>query len=55
MRLCNLLDITPSCFITDPNCPELGYPVTMNELLLEENRLLRLQMLKMKREMKGRM
>lgn len=54
VRLCNLLDITPSCFITDSNCPELGYPVTTNELLLEENRLLRLQMLKMKREMKDK-
>ena len=50
--LCNTLDVTPSCFITDLNRKELGYSLTQNELLIEENRLLRQQIIRLKEKIK---
>lgn len=48
IRLCNTLDLTPSCFITDNNRTELSYSMSYTEYLVEENRLLRQRLLRMK-------
>lgn len=48
IRLCNTLDVTPSCFITDNNRTELSYSMSYTEFLVEENRLLKQRILRMK-------
>lgn len=50
LRLCNALDVTPSCFITDKNRPALACRVTTVEFLLEENRLLRRKIMRLKKK-----
>lgn len=50
LEVCNRLDVTPWCFITDRNRTALAYRVTMTEFLLEENRLLRRKMMRMKKK-----
>ena len=47
IRLCNTLDVTPSCFITDDNRTELSYSMSYTEFLVEENRLLRQRILRL--------
>lgn len=54
LELCNSLDLTPSCFITDRNRTNLSYRVTMAEFLLEENRLLRRKIMRMKKKKDGK-
>ena len=54
LELCNSLDLTPSCFITDRNRTNLSYRVTMTEFLLEENRLLRRKIMRMKKKKDGK-
>lgn len=46
IRLCNTLDVTPSCFITDNNRTELSYSMSYTEFLVEENRLLKQRILR---------
>ena len=50
--LCNKLNITPSFFITDLNRPELEYHLTPAEILLEENRMLRMKILRQEEELR---
>lgn len=52
--LCNTFDLTPSCFIEDKNRTELSYNVTYTEMLLEENRSLRQQILRLKEKLKAK-
>lgn len=46
IMLCNQLDVTPSCFISDGNRMELSYGMTHTEFLLEENLLLRQKLIR---------
>lgn len=48
IRLCNTLEVTPSCFISDNNRIELNYNMTYTEFLIEENRILRQRILRLK-------
>lgn len=48
VRLCNTLEVTPSCFISDDNRTELNYNMTYAEFLIEENRMLRQRILRLK-------
>lgn len=48
VRLCNTLEVTPSCFISDDNRTELNYNMTYAEFLIEENRILRQRILRLK-------
>lgn len=48
IRLCNTLEVTPSCFISDDNRIELNYNMTYTEFLIEENRILRQRILRLK-------
>lgn len=50
LRICNELNVTPSCFITDKNRTEISYPMTFVEFLIEENRALRQKLLRMERK-----
>lgn len=50
LNICNELDVTPSCFITDKNRTEISYPMTYVEFLIEENRALRQKLLRMERK-----
>lgn len=52
IRLCNTLDVTPSCFITDNNRTELSYSMSYTEFLVEENRLLKQRILRMKEKLR---
>ncbi len=52
IRLCNTLDVTPSCFITDNNRTELSYSMSYTEFLVEENRLLKQRILRMKEKIR---
>lgn len=53
LEVCNRLDVTPWCFITDRNRTALAYRVTMTEFLLEENRLLRRKIMRLKKRKGG--
>lgn len=53
VRLCNTLEITPSCLITDNNRTELSYSITYTEILIEECRLLKQRILHMKEEIRN--
>ena len=48
IRLCNTLEVTPSCFISDDNRTELNYNMSYAEFLIEENRILRQRILRLK-------
>lgn len=48
IRLCNTLEVTPTCFISDNNRIELNYNMTYTEFLIEENRILRQRILRLK-------
>lgn len=50
IRLCNTLEVTPSCFISDDNRTELNYNMTYTEFLIEENRILRQRILRLTKE-----
>lgn len=52
IRLCNTLEITPSCLITDNNRTELSYSMTYTEFLIEKCRLLKQRILHMKEEIR---
>lgn len=52
LNICNELDVTPSCFLTDRNRTDLGWNVTYTEFLLEENRLLKQQILRLQEKIK---
>ena len=52
VEMCNVLAVTPSCFIIDTNRVNAAYNVTQNELFLEENRMLRQQILRLKEQNK---
>lgn len=52
IRLCNTLDVTPSCFIMDNNRTELSYSMSYTEFLVEENRLLKQRILRMKEKIR---
>lgn len=47
LNICNSLSVSPWCFITDLNRPDLEYGVTHTEFLLEENLLLRQQIIRL--------
>lgn len=53
VHLCNVLNITPSCFIIDRNETELEYPLTQTEVLLEENSLLRSKIIELNNKIKN--
>lgn len=47
VNICNALSLSPWCFISDGNRPDLQYGVTHTEFLLEENLLLRQQIIRL--------
>mgnify|MGYP000860585333 CR=1 FL=1 len=53
IHVCNVLNITPSCFIIDRNETELEYPLTQTEVLLEENSLLRSKIIELNNKIKN--
>lgn len=55
LNVCNRLDVTPWCFIDDSNRMALACRVTMAEFLLEENRLLRRRIMRMRKNGKNKM
>lgn len=50
--LCNRLEITPSCFISDRNTTGMEYALTPTEILLEENRMLRQHIIRLEEKIK---
>lgn len=51
LDVCNRLDVTPYCLITDHNRMDLSYGMTSSEILLEENRMLRQQIIRLKEKL----
>lgn len=52
VELCNTLDVSPFCFISDSNKVD-GYNVTQAEFFLEENRMLRTEIIRLNEEIKS--
>lgn len=50
--LCNALNVTPSCFITDSNRTMAVYRTTQAEFFLEENRMLRQENIRLREKIK---
>lgn len=54
LDICNKLNITPYCLITDNNRTDLYCGMTYAEILLEENRMLRQQVIRMKEKIRSK-
>lgn len=51
LDICNKLEVTPYCLITDLNRMDLSSGMTSAEILLEENRMLRQQVIRLKEKL----
>lgn len=54
LDVCNKLNVTPYCLITDQNRTDLSVDMTSSEILLEENRMLRQQIIRLKEKLNKR-
>lgn len=52
VEICNALNVTPSCFIIDQNRTFAAYSTTQAEFFLEENRMLRQEIIRLKETVK---
>lgn len=51
LEICNRLEVTPYYLISDQNRMDISFGVTSAEILLEENRMLRQQVIRLKEKL----